>query len=484
VNWMNDKSDTYSGNQRPNYNAFLQGANNRLWWYQSCMSHGCNTVGGTYFSGWPSFMVDNTAAQNRSQGMLSWLYRVSGVLYYDIDYSLSTAWNSVYAFGGNGDGTLVYPGTPSVIGGTTNIPVASIRLKMIREGFEDYEYMKLVSDLGDPCFALTTGETLFPNIYSSAVTSNAFNAAREALANRILALKGSPQANGPAGSTSSCTLLDGTPVTGTTAVSVTTTSLPGANQNAAYSATISATGGTTPYTWSIISGSLPAGLTLGTSSGIISGTPTGSGTSTFTVQVMDANAQTATASLTLTVNAQAQPPVITTTSLPGGTQNAAYSATVSATGGTTPYSWSIVSGSLPAGLTLGTSSGVISGTPTGSGTATFKIQVVDANAQTATASLSLPVNPQTQVLAITTTALPGATQNKPYRGTLSAKGGMAPYSWSIVSGTLPAGLTLGTSSGVISGTPTRTGASTFTVQVADASSKKATVTLTLMVKKH
>src|SRR5262249_12332512 len=96
-----------------------------------------------------------------------------------------------YDFGGNGDGTLLYPGTPAVIGGVTNIPVASIRLKMIRKGFEDYEYMKLVSDLGDPGFAQQTGQTLFPNIYQSAQSPDAFHSAREALANRILTLKGS-----------------------------------------------------------------------------------------------------------------------------------------------------------------------------------------------------------------------------------------------------------------------------------------------------
>jgi hypothetical protein len=198
VNFMNDKpgwSSPYEGNQRSNYNSFLQqNSDNRLWWYQSCMSDGCGGVGGTYFSGWPSFMVDNTASQNRSQGMLSWLYNIGGVLYYSIDDKLTTAWTSVYDFGGNGDGTLLYPGTPAAIGGTTDIPVASIRLKMIREGFEDYEYMKLVSDLGDPNFAQQTGQTLLPNIYQSAAAPDAFYAAREALANRILTLKGSPQA--------------------------------------------------------------------------------------------------------------------------------------------------------------------------------------------------------------------------------------------------------------------------------------------------
>ena len=121
---------------------------------------------------------------------MSWLYGVSGVLYYMIDLHLPSAWTNVYDFGGNGDGTLLYPGKPSVIGGVTDIPVASIRLKMIRDGFEDYEYMKLVSDLGDPAFAQQTGQALFPNIFAARQPPASVYAAREALAQRILQLKG------------------------------------------------------------------------------------------------------------------------------------------------------------------------------------------------------------------------------------------------------------------------------------------------------
>src|SRR5439155_24718320 len=114
---------------------------------------GCTPVRRSDLSGWPSLLVDNSAAQNRAQGMQSWLYRVSSTLYFQTTLHLSSACSSVYDFGGNGDGTLLYPGKPSIIGGITDIPVASIRLKMIRDGFEDFEYMKLVSDLGDPAFA-------------------------------------------------------------------------------------------------------------------------------------------------------------------------------------------------------------------------------------------------------------------------------------------------------------------------------------------
>jgi hypothetical protein len=85
--------------------------------------------------------------------------------------------------------------------------------------------------------------------------------------------------------------------------------------------------------------------------------------------------------------------VITTSALPGGSQGAAYSTTLAASGGTPPYAWSVTAGSLPAGLTLASSSGVISGSPTAGGTSTFTVQVVDASAQNASTILSLTVNP-------------------------------------------------------------------------------------------
>ena len=260
-------------------------------------------------------------------------------------------------------------------------------------------------------------------------------------------------------------------------LNVATTSLPDATQNIAYSATLVASGGTTPYSWSVISGTLPAGLTLASATGVISGTPTGSGTSSFTVQVSDANSMTATKPLTLTVTATPAP-TITTASLPGGTQNVAYSATLAATGGTTPYTWSTISGTLPAGLTLALN-GVISGTPTGSGTSSFTVQVTDANSMTATKPLTLTVT-ATPAPTITTTTLPGGTQNIAYSATLAATGGTTPYTWSTISGTLPAGLTLAPN-GVISGTPTGSGTSSFTVQVTDATAKTASKALSLTV---
>jgi hypothetical protein len=153
--------------------------------------------------------------------------------------------------------------------------------------------------------------------------------------------------------------------------------------------------------------------------------------------------------------------------------NSAYSATLSATGGTAPYAWALVSGTaLPAGLTL--SSGVISGTPTNAGTSNFTVRVTDASTptQTATQALSMVIKPATRPVSITSSSLPTATAGAPYSATLTATGGTAPYAWTLVSGTLPAGLTLSLA-GVISGTPTIAGTSNFTVRATDSTTPTA-----------
>jgi hypothetical protein len=233
-------------------------------------------------------------------------------------------------------------------------------------------------------------------------------------------------------------------------------------------------------TWTLAAGSsLPAGLTLSTA-GVISGTPTTAGTSTFTVTVSDSTiptAKTASKAFSVTVNPAGAVLTISTTSpLPAGTVGTAYTQTLTATGGTTPYSWALAAGSpaLPAGLTLSTA-GVISGTPTASGTVSVNITVTDAATATATQAFSITINPAGAALTITTTSpLAAAIFGTPYSQTLAATGGTAPYSWALASGStaLPAGLTL-SAGGVISGTPTAPAVpnattSNFTVGVTDA----------------
>ena len=267
-----------------------------------------------------------------------------------------------------------------------------------------------------------------------------------------------------------------------TALTVSTKTLPDANISNPYSATLAATGGVTPYTWTLDSGTLPAGLTL-SPSGVISGTPTALGTSTFTVKVTDSQSTpaTATQALTLTVSVPA-PLVITTTTLSNAFLANPYTATLTATGGVKPFFWSLVSGSsLPPGLVLNSLTGVISGTPTALGTTAFTVQVKDAEptAQTATAALSITVQ-NVDPLVITTTTVPDAIIQVVYSTTLAATGGITPYKWTLDSGTLPPGLSLSTD-GVISGTPTALGAYPFTVKVTDSEVVPQTQTLALTI---
>jgi hypothetical protein len=267
-------------------------------------------------------------------------------------------------------------------------------------------------------------------------------------------------------------------------LSITTVSLPSGTVATAYSASLGAQGGTTPYTnWSLSSGSLPAGLTLNASTGTISGTPTTAGTSTFTVKLTDSGspAQTATQPLSILV----APPgfTITTTALSAGMVGTAYSASVVAQGGTPPYvNWSISSGSLPQGLTLNAASGAISGTPTTAGTSQFTVKVADSGnpAQTATQSLSIAVAPSTLILTATTLA--NGSVGTTYSAQLNAQGGTSPYaSWTVSSGSLPGGLALNPANGIISGTPTTTGTSTFTVKVTDSGSPAQTASQTFTI---
>jgi len=196
VNHMDDKPGFETGyevKQRSKYNDFLSSNSKRsLWWYQSCMSHGCLPRNSTepevlsdLYTGWPSYMVDASAVQNRAIEWLTFSYDVQGELYWAVDFALERAWSDVYNEGGNGDGTLFYSGTPNKIGGSTNVPIPSLRLKMLREGMEDYEYLKMVSNAGDAAFARQIAKSLFPSAHSSNQPHQKLMKARATLAQRI-----------------------------------------------------------------------------------------------------------------------------------------------------------------------------------------------------------------------------------------------------------------------------------------------------------
>jgi len=192
VSWMDDKDENenhqpnaYKGNQQDYYRTnFISGAaNKQLWWYQSCSLQGCaigayqNASNPAYYNNWPSLRVDApTSYQHRAQQWLSWSYGIQGEYYFDAVSQLPTAWHRmqtdpVSGLSGSGDGTLMYPGTPNVVAngsqmalkGTSDVPIASIRLKMIREGLEDFEYLSLVTKLAnnDRTFANKQAMPLF-----------------------------------------------------------------------------------------------------------------------------------------------------------------------------------------------------------------------------------------------------------------------------------------------------------------------------------
>jgi hypothetical protein len=283
---------------------------------------------------------------------------------------------------------------------------------------------------------------------------------------------------------------------------IATCPLQGGANGVPYSQTITITGGVAPYTYSIISGSLPACLTLnGLASGLtntIVGTPcaTTLQTSTFTIQVKDNGNAPAISQTTITqtysITVQPPPPLsITTTSLPQGLTNVAYTASLNASGGVLPLTWSLVGGgnTVAPGLTLNPTTGQITGVPTATGTFPFQVTAKDSSlpnppAQTAgPQSISITIrNPPP--LSITTPSLSTGTVASGYTASLQATGGNAPYTWTLTQGQLPSGLTLSTlsnSTGSISGIPVLAGTSTFTVQVTDSEVVPMTKTATFSI---
>ena len=263
-------------------------------------------------------------------------------------------------------------------------------------------------------------------------------------------------------------------------VTIATSALAAGQVGTAYSQTVTATGGNPPYTWGVTAGGLPVGLTLNSSTGIIAGTPTAAGTSSFTLQVSDIAAHVASTAYSVTIAAAPVALAVTTAMVPDGQVGVAYSQTLAATGGTSPYTWSITTGTPNAGLAL-SAAGVISGTPTAAGSSTFTVRVADSAAHVATITYSLNVVTPTATLAISTSSLPTGTVGTSYGQTLAKVGGTSPYTWSITSGTLPAGLSLNATTGVISGTPTAAGTSSIVAQVADSASHTASRTLVITV---
>jgi hypothetical protein len=249
-------------------------------------------------------------------------------------------------------------------------------------------------------------------------------------------------------------------ITINSSLTITTISLTGGNVGIYYSRNLAASGGTGKYTWSISTGSLPAWANL--SGNKISGTPTAVGSTLFTVKVND-GVTFATRNLAVTIYTL---PTIGTSTLVNGETGINYSTTLTATGGKTPYTWSITTNNLPDGMTLNSSSGLLSGAPTVSGTFTLGVKVTDAVG--GSNNKTLPLTIITNLSINSDPTLADAEVGILYSKTLIYSGGKAPYKWAVSSGTLPSGLSLAVTTGIISGKPVVAGTSNFTIKLTDS----------------
>ena len=258
--------------------------------------------------------------------------------------------------------------------------------------------------------------------------------------------------------------------------------LPGGSVGIPYSTTLAAIGGTPGYEWIGLSGSPPPGInTLGISSGVLSGTPTLAGTYTFTILLEDAVGVRTTANFSITTVSSSQVTINSPSALPGGTVGTSYLYTLIGAGGTQPYTWSLTSGNLTSsGLNLNGSTGTISGQPLSPGTYGFTVQLSDSVGHSTSQTFSIVVTSGTSPLTILTPpSLPRRNSDSPYSITLGASGGTPNYTWSLLSGPLPPGITF--SNGLLSGTPTTTGVYSLIIQVTDAAARTASTTFTVTV---
>jgi large repetitive protein len=246
--------------------------------------------------------------------------------------------------------------------------------------------------------------------------------------------------------------------------------LPAGQTNTAYNMQLTTNGGSN-LTWSVNSGSLPAGLTLNPSSGLISGTPTQAGDSTFQVKVSDGS-RSDVETYTLPVAEKLQ---IANAPAQVGEVGVLFSFTPNATGGRAPLKWSATG--LPAGLTLDAATGAIAGTPTAAGLSPVKLTATDTLGLTTTLNVNVAVAAE---LALAKKALPLAKAGRAYAARLTVTGGVRPLTWKATGA--PTGLRLNARTGILSGKPRKAGTYRLSVRVTDKLGVVARSTVLLKVR--
>jgi hypothetical protein len=215
--------------------------------------------------------------------------------------------------------------------------------------------------------------------------------------------------------------------------------------------------------WSVVSGALPTGVSLNSSTGLISGSPTATGDFTFKVQVKDAGG---TRSDSQTYNLSVVPKLQLVAGKGVAEVGIPFQLAPQATGGKPGYKWSLT-GALPAGLTMDPATGGVSGTPTSAGTMTVKFVVTDTLGLTSTVDVPFTVAGH---LLLTKKLLPAAKVGKAYLATFAATGGVTPRSWVLLGGRpglLPKGLKLNARTGKLTGKPKQAGTFRLRIQVTD-----------------
>lgn len=257
--------------------------------------------------------------------------------------------------------------------------------------------------------------------------------------------------------------------------------LPNATAGLAFSQSLVVSGGIAPYT-ATLSGALPTGITFNPATLAFAGTPTESGTFTFDVTATDSTGGTpgtvtATYSLTVLVPTLSLSPE----TVQGATAGVTYTQAFVAAGGVAPYQYTLSAGTLPAGLTLDVSTGQLAGTPTQAGSFDFSVTATDSTAGTAATTVrAYTLAILAPVIVVDPDTLPTALQSAEYTQALSARGGTAPYTFTLDAGTLPTGMTL-SAEGALSGTPSATGSFEVTIRATDALGFSGTRTYALTV---
>ena len=233
----------------------------------------------------------------------------------------------------------------------------------------------------------------------------------------------------------------------------------------------------TQYAWSVATGALPPGLSLSSANGVISGTPSQAGNFAFTVTAASGSALVSTQNLTITVLA-ATIQITTVSPLPNATIGQTYSQQFNASGGSPPYHWSLTSGDSSV-YSIDPVTGVLSGTPENTGTATFSVAVTDSAQNFGTAAFAVTAAQAT--IQITSSSSLQGTVGQSFSAILNAPAAVAPLNWTLVSGQLPPGISLNSATGALTGTPTTAGSYAFTVQVTDSNGRTATQELTAVI---